>query len=168
MAMVKIGQLIPDVEVLWVTESKVDTINLSQKLAGRKVAIFGMPGAFTDTCSELHLPNILVNKNDLLTMGVEEICILTVNDPFVLGAWGRSKGIFKEEVAIIGDSASEFTKSMCLNFTVPAIGFYERSMRYAMLTEDGVVKHFLIEKTQSKITTSGADALIEAISKYST
>ena len=168
MAMIKIGQSLPGVEVLWVTQSKVETINLSQKLAGRRVAIFGMPGAFTDTCSELHLPNILVNKKDLLAMGVEEICILTVNDPFVLGAWGRSKGIFKEEIALIGDKASEFTKRMCLNFTVPAIGFYERSLRYAMLTEDGNVKHFLMEETQSKITTSGADALIEAISKSST
>ena len=168
MAMIKIGKSLPGVEVLWVTQSKVETINLSQKLAGRRVAIFGMPGAFTDTCSELHLPNILVNKKDLLAMGVEEICILTVNDPFVLGAWGRSKGIFKEEIALIGDKASEFTKRMCLNFTVPAIGFYERSLRYAMLTEDGNVKHFLMEETQSEITTSGADALIEAISKSST
>ena len=166
--MIKIGQHLPSTEVLWVTESKVETINLSQKLTGRRVAIFGMPGAFTDTCSELHVPNILGNKNDLLSMGVEEICILTVNDLFVLKEWGRTKGILKEEIALVGDAASEFTKGMGLNFRVPAIGFYDRSLRYAMLAEDGVVKHLLMEESQSEIITSGADALTEAISKSST
>ncbi|MGA0361156.1 MAG: redoxin family protein [bacterium] len=168
MAMIKIGQRLPSTEVLWVTESNVETINLSQKLTGRRVAIFGMPGAFTDTCSELHVPNILGNKNDLLSIGVEEICILTVNDPFVLKEWGRSKGIFKAGISLIGDATSDCTKSMGLNFTVPAIGLYDRSLRYAMLADDGVVKHFLMEETQSEITTSGAEALIEAISKSQT
>ena len=127
-----------------------------------------MPGAFTDTCSELHVPNILGNKNDLLSTGVEEICILTVNDLFVLKEWGRSKGLFKAGISLIGDAASKCTKDMGLNFTVPVIGFYDRSLRYAMLTEDGVVKQFLMEKSQSEITTSGAEALIEAIYKSQT
>ncbi|HBM52064.1 MAG TPA: peroxiredoxin [Deltaproteobacteria bacterium] len=168
MGMIKKGQRLPSTEILWVTESDVETINLSHKLSGRRVAIFGMPGAFTDTCSELHVPNILGNKNDLLSTGVEEICILTVNDLFVLKEWGRSKGLFEAGISLIGDAASECSKEMGLNFTVPAIGFYDRSLRYAMLTEDGIVKHFLMEETQSGITTSGAEALIEAISKSRT
>ena len=166
--MITIGQSLPSTEILWVTESDVETINLSHKLSGRRVAIFGMPGAFTDTCSELHVPNILGNKNDLLSTGVEEICILTVNDLFVLKEWGRSKGLFKAGISLIGDAASVCTKDMGLNFTVPVIGFYDRSLRYAMLTDDGVVKQFLMERSQSEITNSGAEALIEAICKSQT
>ena len=166
--MIKIRQKLPDTEVLWVRESEVKKITLSQKLAGRKVAIFGMPGAFSATCSGLHLPNIIGNKDELLEKGIEEICILTVNDPFVLGEWGRSKGIFKEEITLIGDAASEFTKSVELNFSDPVIGMHNRSLRYAMLAEDGEVKHFILEATKSRITTSGANALIGAIYDCST
>ena len=132
------------------------------------MAILGMPGAFSATCSGLQLPNTIENKAELLKKGIEEICILTVNDPFVLGEWGRSKEIFKEEITLIGDAASEFTKNVGLNFSAPAIGMYNRSLRYAMLAEDGEVKHFILEATKSRITTSGANALIEAISGSST
>ena len=166
--MIKIGQKLPDTEVLWVRESEVKKITLSQKLAGRKVAIFGMPGAFSATCSGLHLPNIIGNKDELLEKGIEEICILTVNDPFVLSEWGRSKGIFKEEITLIGDATSESTKKVGLNFSALSIGVYNRSLCYAMLAEDGEVKHFILEATKSKITTSGANARIEAISGSST
>ena len=107
--MIKIRQKLPDTEVLWVRESEVKKITLSQKLAGRRVAIFGMPGAFSATCSGLHLPNIIGNKDELMKKGIEETCVLTVNDPFVLGEWGRSKGIFKEKITLIGDAAAEFT-----------------------------------------------------------
>jgi peroxiredoxin len=163
--MIKLGQKLPNTEVLLVTDSKVQTINLRKKLLGRLVAIFGMPGAFTDTCTELHLPNIMQHKEKLLSMGVEEICLLTVNDSFVLRTWGKSAGIFKEGLTLLGDSGSEFTKAVGLNFTVPPIGFHDRSLRYAMLAENGVVKIFLVEETQSKITTSGADSLISAMSQ---
>ena len=87
--MVGIGQKLPDTEVLWVRESEVKKTNLSQKLAGRRVAIFGMPGAFCTTCSGLHFPIIIGNKDELMKKGIEEICIITVNDPFVLGEWGK-------------------------------------------------------------------------------
>ena len=78
------------------------------------------------------------------------------------------KGIFKEEITLIGDAASEFTKSVGLNFSAPAIGMYNRSLRYAMLAEDGEVKHFILEATKSRITTSGANTLIGAIYDCST
>ena len=86
-----------------------EKINLSQKLAARRVAIFGMHDALSAKCSKLHLPNIIGNKDELMKKGIEETCILTVNDPFVLGEWGRSKGIFKEKITLIGDAAAEFT-----------------------------------------------------------
>ena len=166
--MLEIGRKLPNSSVLLVRESKIETIDLMDKLVGRCVAIFGMPGAFTDTCTELHIPNILKYKQKLLDLGVEEIFVIVVNDTFVVRRWGYSFDAFNQGITLIADSSSEFSKAVGLNFSVPSIGFYDRSLRYAMMSRDGVVEKFLIEKTEDEITTSGADALIEAISRRST
>ena len=166
--MLEIGRKLPNSSVLLVTESKIETIDLMDKLVGRCVAIFGMPGAFTDTCTQLHIPNILKYKQKLLDLGVEEIFVIVVNDAFVVRRWGYSFDAFNQGITLIADSRSEFSKAVGLNFSVPSIGFYDRSLRYAMMSRDGVVEKFLIEKSEDEITTSGADALIEAISRRST
>ena len=165
--MLEIGRKLPNSSVLLVTESKIETIDLMDKLVGRCVAIFGMPGAFTDTCTELHIPNILKYKQKLLDLGVEEIFVIVVNDIFVVRRWGYSFDAFNQGITLIADSSSEFSKAVGLNFSVPSIGFYDRSLRYAMMSRDGVVEKFLIEKSEDEITTSGADALVEAISRRS-
>lgn len=165
--MLEIGRKLPNSSVLLVTESKIETIDLMDKLVGRCVAIFGMPGAFTDTCTELHIPNILKYKQKLLDLGVEEIFVIVVNDIFVVRRWGYSFDAFNQGITLIADSNSEFSKAVGLNFSVPSIGFYDRSLRYAMMSRDGVVEKFLIEKSKDEITTSGADALVEAISERS-
>ena len=165
--MLEIGRKLPNSSVLLVTESKIETIDLMDKLIGRCVAIFGMPGAFTDTCTELHIPNILKYKQKLLDLGVEEIFVIVVNDTFVVRRWGYSFDAFNQGITLIADSSSEFSKAVGLNFSVPSIGFYDRSLRYAMMSRDGVVEKFLIEKLEAEITTSGADALVEAISEGS-
>ena len=165
--MLEIGRKLPNSSVLLVNESKIETIDLMDKLVGRCVAIFGMPGAFTDTCTELHIPNILKYKQKLLDLGVEEIFVIVVNDIFVVRRWGYSFDAFNQGITLIADSSSEFSKAVGLNFSVPSIGFYDRSLRYAMMSRDGVVEKFLIEKSKDEITTSGADALVEAISERS-
>ena len=166
--MLDIGRKLPNSSVLLVTESRIETIDLMDKLVGRSIAIFGMPGAFTETCSELHIPNILKYKQKLLDLGVEEIFVIVVNDALVVRRWGYSFDAFNQGITLIADSGSEFSKAVGLNFSVPSIGFYDRSLRYAMMSRDGVVEKFLIEKSEDEITTSGADALIEAISRRST
>ena len=165
--MLVIGRKLPNSSVLLVTESRIETIDLMDKLVGRSIAIFGMPGAFTETCTELHIPNILKYKQKLLDLGVEEIFVIVVNDTFVVRRWGYSFDAFNQGITLIADSGSEFSKAVGLNFSVPSIGFYDRSLRYAMMSRDGVVEKFLIEKSEDEITTSGADALVEAISRRS-
>ena len=165
--MLEIGRKLPSSSVLLVTESKIETIDLMDKLVGRCVAIFGMPGAFTETCTELHIPNILKYKQKLLDLGVEEIFVIVVNDIFVVRRWGYSFDAFNQGITLIADSSSEFSKAVGLNFSVPSIGFYDRSLRYAMMSRDGVVEKFLIEKSKDEITTSGADTLVAAISERS-
>ncbi|MEC8434426.1 MAG: redoxin family protein, partial [SAR324 cluster bacterium] len=129
--MLEIGRKLPNSSVLLVNESKIETIDLMDKLVGRCVAIFGMPGAFTDTCTELHIPNILKYKQKLLDLGVEEIFVIVVNDTFVVRRWGHSFDAFNQGITLIADSSSEFSKAVGLNFSVPSIGFYDRSLRYA-------------------------------------
>ena len=163
--MLEIGRKLPNSSVLLVRESKIETIDLMDKLVGRCVAIFGMPGAFTDTCTELHIPNILKYKQKLLDLGVEEIFVIVVNDAFVVRRWGYSFDAFNQGITLIADSSSEFSKAVGLIFSVPSIGFYDRSLRYAMMSLDGAVEKFLIEKSKDEITTSGADTLAEAISE---
>ena len=163
--MLDIGRKLPNSSVLLVTESRIETIDLMDKLVGRSIAIFGMPGAFTETCTELHIPNILKYKQKLLELGVEEIFVIVVNDAFVVRRWGYSFDAFNQGITLIADSSSEFSKAIGLDFSVPSIGFYDRSLRYAMLSRDGEVEKFLIEKSEAEITTSGADALVEAISE---
>ena len=163
--MLDIGRKLPNSSVLLVTESRIKTIDLMDKLVGRSIAIFGMPGAFTETCTELHIPNILKYKQKLLELGVEEIFVIVVNDAFVVRRWGYSFDAFNQGITLIADSSSEFSKAIGLAFSVPSIGFYDRSLRYAMLSRDGEVEKFLIEKSEAEITTSGADALVEAISE---
>ena len=165
--MLDIGRKLPNSSVLLVTESRIETIDLMDKLVGRSIAIFGMPGAFTETCTELHVPNILKYKQKLLDLGVEEIFVIVVNDAFVVRRWGYSFDAFNQGITLIADSSSEFSKAVGLNFSVPSIGFYDRSLRYAMMSRDGVVEKFLIEKSEDEITTSGADALVEEISRRS-
>ena len=163
--MLDIGLKLPNSSVLLVTESRIETIDLMDKLVGRSIAIFGMPGAFTETCTELHIPNILKYKQKLLNLGVEEIFVIVVNDAFVVRRWGYSFDAFNQGITLIADSSSEFSKAVGLVFSVPSIGFYDRSLRYAMLSRDGEVEKFLIEKSEDEITTSGADTLAEAISE---
>ena len=165
--MLDIGRKLPNSSVLLVTESRIKMIDLMDKLVGRSIAIFGMPGAFTETCTELHIPNILKYKQKLLDLGVEEIFVIVVNDTFVVRRWGYSFDAFNQGITLIADSSSEFSKAVGLNFSVPSIGFYDRSLRYAMMSRDGVVEKFLIEKSKDEITTSGADALVAAISERS-
>ena len=162
--MLEIGRKLPNSSVLLVEELRIETIDLMDKLSGRSVAIFGMPGAFTATCTELHIPNILKYKRKLLDLGLEEIFVIVVNDALVARRWGYSFDAFNQGITLIADSSSEFSKAVGLNFSVPSIGFYDRSLRYAMMSRDGLVEKFLIENSKDEITTSGADALVEAIS----
>ncbi|MEL0279463.1 MAG: redoxin family protein, partial [Deltaproteobacteria bacterium] len=104
--MLEIGRQLPNSSVLLVTESGIETIDLMDKLVGRSVAIFGMPGAFTETCTELHIPNILKYKQKLLDLGVEEIFVIVVNDIFVVRRWGYSFDAFNQGITLIADSNS--------------------------------------------------------------
>ncbi|MGH8514630.1 MAG: peroxiredoxin, partial [Gammaproteobacteria bacterium] len=124
---------------------------------GKRIAVFGLPGAFTPTCSAKHLPGFLQNADRLKAAKVDEIWCLSVNDAFVMGAWGREQGA-KGKVRMIADGSGLVTKAMGLEMDLTARGLGVRSQRYSMLVDDGVVKKINVDEP-GKFEVSSGDAL---------
>ncbi|WP_422367853.1 peroxiredoxin [Pelagibius sp.] len=111
---------------------------------GRNVVLFALPGAFTPTCSSTHLPGYMALSKNLKTMGVDEIICLSVNDAFVMNAWGKDQGV-EEEVTMLPDGSGHFTRAMGMLVDKDELGFGERSWRYSMLVADGVIQKIFVE-----------------------
>ena len=120
-----------------------NTFSVSEISKGKKIAIFGLPGAFTPTCSAKHVPGYVENYDALRAKGVDEIWCLSVNDAFVMGAWGRDQKV-SGKVRMMADGAAEYTKKLGLEFDVPNLGV--RCRRFSMLVDNGVVKSLNIEE----------------------
>lgn len=136
---ISVGQRIPDATFLTLTDQGPAPVDLQEKLKGRKVVLFGLPGAFTGTCSTVHLPSFMRTRNGFAAKGVDEIICVAVNDPFVMQAWGQSTGATEAGITLLGDADSSFTKAIGMAFSAVPAGFYDRSVRYSMLVDDGVV-----------------------------
>ena len=161
--MIKVGDTLPDASVLLIEHDKHEEIQISARISGKKVSIFAMPGAFSSTCAYSHMPNIIRHMDALREKGIEEVIVLTVNDMFVSREWANQAGAFEAGITIIADPSATFSASVNMTFDAPLIGFYNRSIRYALLAEDGVVTKFLLEESLSRITTSGADHLLDQL-----
>lgn len=160
---ISVGQSLPDANLLQMGEDGPETVELSSKLKGRKVVLFGLPGAYTGVCTTAHVPSFIRTKDKFAAKGVDEIICVSVNDPFVLKAWGESTGAAAAGIAILGDADAAFTKAIGLDFTAPPAGLIDRSKRYALYAEDGVVKVIQVEDSPGQCTISGGEALLEAI-----
>jgi glutaredoxin/glutathione-dependent peroxiredoxin len=137
-----------------------NTFNVADLVKGKTIAIFGLPGAFTPTCSAQHLPGYIQLADQLKAKGVDEIWCISVNDAFVMGAWGRDQkatGI----VRMMADGSAAFTKALGLEFDLVAKGFGVRSKRYSMLVQDGVVKQLNIEN--GGFDVSSAETLLKQL-----
>ena len=138
-------------------------VALADKLTGRKVVIFGLPGAYTGTCTTAHVPSFIRTKAGFDAKGVDEIICLSVNDPFVMKAWGEATGATAAGITMLGDADASFTKAIGMDFTAPAIGLLDRSKRYALLAEDGVVKVLNLEESPGVCEVSAGETLLAAI-----
>ena len=135
-----------------------NTFEIDKLTAGKKVAIFGLPGAFTPTCSAKHVPGYVEKAEDFKKAGVDEIWCISVNDPFVMGAWGRDQKT-AGKVRMMADGSADFAKATGLTLDLTARGMGVRSQRYSMLVDDGVVKSLNIE-APGKFEVSDADTLL--------
>jgi peroxiredoxin len=136
------GARLPDATLLQMGDNGAQAIRLADKLKGRKVVIFGLPGAYTGTCSTAHVPSFIRTAKSFAEKGVDEIICVSVNDPFVMKAWGEQTGATAAGITMMGDADASFTKAIGLSFDVPHLGFFDRSKRYSLLAEDGVVTRF--------------------------
>jgi len=137
-------------------------IPASERFAGKRIVLFAVPGAFTRTCSEKHLPSFVQRADAIKAQGIDEIVCVAVNDSMVLAAWARERDT-TGKISMLSDGLCEFTRAIGLEQDLSSRGFGMRSKRYAMLVEDGVVKTLNIEEAPGKVEVSGGDALLKQL-----
>ncbi len=152
------GEKIPAVTVKNTDMSDVTTDEL---FGGKKVVLFAVPGAFTPTCSNQHLPGYVENADALKAKGVDEIICLSVNDAFVMGAWGEDRGT-GDKVRMVADGNGDLTKALGLEMDGTGIGFGLRCQRFAAIIDDGTVTKLAVE-APGKFEVSAADAILAAL-----
>ena len=155
---IKVGDKIPSVKLKTMKDGKMSDITTDEIFRGKKVVLFAVPGAFTPTCSMQHLPGFVEKAGEIRAKGVDTIACISVNDAFVMGAWGKDKGA-DGKVLMLADGNGEFAKAVGLDFDGSGIGFGLRSQRYALVVQDGVVKHVAVEQPM-KFEVSSADAIL--------
>lgn len=154
------GDRIPDVTVHVMGDKGPESVSSASLFAGRKVVMFGLPGAFTPTCSAAHLPGYVVKADEFFARGVDTIICISVNDAFVMDAWGKAQNA--ENILMVADGAAALTRAMGLDVDLTERGFGVRSERYAMIVEDGVVK-LLNREAPRKFEVSDADTILAAL-----
>ena len=158
------GDMLPDSTLLTFTEDGPDKQSLSALTAGKKIVLFGLPGAYTGTCTSAHVPSFIRTKDALNAKGIDEVICVSVNDPFVMSAWGKETGATEAGIHMLADGDGSFTKEIGLDFTVPDIGFHGRSKRYAMIVENGKVTHLNIDENAGECNLSAGETILDALS----
>ena len=163
MMTITVGTVLPEATLLRMGDNGAEGVSLASRLKGRNVVIFGLPGAFTSTCTTAHVPSFMRVTEKLAAKGVDEVICLSVNDPFVMQAWGDSTGAAAHGISFLADADASFTKAAGLAFSVPHLGFFDRSKRYALYAVDGVVKVLNMGKETGACEISGGEAMLAAI-----
>ena len=159
----KVGDKLPDATLLRMGAEGPETVQLSSLLNGRNVVIFALPGAYTGTCTTAHVPSFIRTKAALNDAGVEDVICISVNDPFVMGAWADSTGAGDAGLLFLADSEASFTKAAGMDFTAPPVGLINRSQRYSAHVVDGEVKILHAEENPGVCETSAGEAMLDAI-----
>lgn len=157
---IAVGDRIPSVTVMRWGENGPEAISTEDLFKGKKVAFFGVPGAFTPTCSAKHLPGFVQNASALKTKGIDAIVCTSVNDVFVMNAWGKDQGC-GNTVALVADGDAAFTKAAGLQLDLTGKGLGLRNQRFSMLVDDGVVKVLNIDASGFEKTS--AETLLSQI-----
>lgn len=156
---IKVGDKLPNATFRVMTSEGPKPKTTDDVFKGRKVALFAVPGAFTPTCNNLHMPSFLNNIDAIKGKGVQTVAVTGVNDVFVMEAWKKSTGA-DGKIDFLADGNAEFVKAIGLDFDAAAGGLGVRSKRYSMLVDDGVVKQLNIEEAPGKCEVSGGQTLL--------
>jgi len=155
---IQVGDRIPSATLLKATADGPEPVETQSFFAGRKVALFSVPGAFTPTCSVRHLPGFVERADELKAKGVDEVACVAVNDAFVLRAWAESAGA-EDKVTMLADGNGELGRALGLTMDASKFGMGERGQRWSAIVEDGVVKALNVE-APGAFSVSSADHLI--------
>ena len=158
--MIKVGDKIPSVKLKHMTKEGIKDITTDELFKG-KVALFGLPGAFTPTCSAKHLPGFVTNAEALRGKGLDRIVCLSVNDAFVMDAWGKNQNV-GEKVMMIADGNADFAKAVGLELDLMGNGMGTRIRRFSMVIDNGVVKHLNVEKPGA-FEVSNAETMLKQL-----
>ena len=154
------GENLPEATLHLMQEGKPTPMAVSDLFAGKKVCLFAVPGAFTPTCSNAHLPGYVVKADELKAKAVDSIVCLSVNDAFVMDAWGKDKNA--DQLLMVADGNGDFTKALGLEMDGSGFGLGTRSQRYAMIVDDGKVTKLAVE-APGKLEVSAAEAILESL-----
>jgi len=158
---IKVGDKIPSAKLHIMTEQGPKDVTTDEVFKGKRVVLFALPGAFTPTCSAKHLPGFVQNASAIRAKGIDTIACLSVNDAFVMGAWGKDQKV-GDKVVMLADGNAEFTKALGLENDNSSYGMGLRSKRYAMVVDNGVVEALNVEKPGS-FEVSSAEAVMKAL-----
>jgi len=158
---IAVGDKIPSGTLFHMTENGPEAITTDEIFAGKKVVLFALPGAFTPTCSAKHLPGYVAKADEIKAKGVDTIACLSVNDAFVMAAWGKDQGV-GDKVLMLADGIAEWTLALGLELDLTSRAFGMRSNRYAMIVDDGVVT-LLNNEDPGVFEGSSAEAVLAAL-----
>ena len=158
---VNVGDKLPTATVFHMTESGPSGVSTDELFANKKVVMFAVPGAFTPTCSAAHLPGFVVNADAIKAKGVDAIVCMSVNDPFVMAAWGQSQNA--DAIQMVADPGAELTKAMGLDIDLSGPGLGVRSKRFAAVVDNGVVTDLAVEASPPEHTVSSAESVLERL-----
>lgn len=159
---IKPGEKLPDATLMHLTDAGPAPISTEELFGGKTVALFAVPGAFTPTCSNQHLPGFIEKSEELRAAGVDTIVCMSVNDAFVMGAWGQQQGA-AGKVMMVGDGNAELTQKMGLSVDSSGFGMGTRSVRFSMIVRDGVLETLNIEQNPGQAVDSGAENLLSQL-----
>ena len=157
---ISVGEKLPEVTLVKATAEGPDKVQSNEYFAGKKVALFSVPGAFSPTCSAKHLPGFVEKAADLKAKGIDEIACTAVNDAFVMGAWGKRDG--SEDVTMLADGNGDFAQAVGLTMDGSGFGLGQRGSRWSMVVNDGVVEQLNVE-APGEFNVSTAEYMLEQL-----
>lgn len=158
---IAVGDKLPSATFIEPTAEGPAPVSGDEYFAGKRVALFSVPGAYTPTCSAKHLPGFVERADELKAKGIDEIACTAVNDPFVMGAWGKANGV-GDKIKMLSDGNGDFVKAVGLEMDGSKFGMGQRGQRFAMVVNDGTVEHLFVEGP-GEFKVSSADYMIEQL-----
>jgi peroxiredoxin len=159
---IKVGDKMPEGSFMTMTAEGPKPISSDELFKGKKVVLFGLPGAFTPTCSAKHVPGYVQSSEALKAKGIDTIACMSVNDAFVMGAWGKDQNC-GDRVKMLADGSAEYTRKLGLDLDLTARGMGTRAKRFSLLVDNGVVKQVNVEANPGELSASGADAMLASL-----